>query len=194
MFLLDPPYTPGRNRMGSGLYRHWEVDHERLLDACSRLQGDFLVTSDDAPEIHTLAARHGLEVRRCQMKGSSHRPKSELLIGRNLGGGGASVERTGLGSEIRRGEGLEQGLQGGGVDLLSNLGRCLPLRIQRAPVQALRFHRYRAANAVRMRSPTPQADGSGTSWAGRIAKDRSRPCGSSATLPRLLMKASEPPP
>jgi hypothetical protein len=72
-FFLDPPYTAGGKRAGTRLYRHWEVDHARLFEACCYLRGSFLMTYDDAPEIHALAARHGLKVRRCLMSGSSHR-------------------------------------------------------------------------------------------------------------------------
>jgi DNA adenine methylase len=60
------------------------VDHASLFDVCTRLSGDFLMTYDDAPEIHALAKRHGLNVRRCLMRGSSHRQMPELLIGRDL--------------------------------------------------------------------------------------------------------------
>ena len=83
-FFLDPPYTAGGKRAGTRLYRHWEVDHASLFEACCHLRGDFLMTYDDAPEIHALAQRHGLEVRRCLMRGSSHRQMPELLIGRDL--------------------------------------------------------------------------------------------------------------
>ncbi len=83
-FFLDPPYTAGGKRAGTRLYRHWEVDHARLFEACCYLRGSFLMTYDDAPEIHALAARHGLKVRRCLMSGSSHRRMPELMIGRDL--------------------------------------------------------------------------------------------------------------
>lgn len=83
-FLLDPPYTAGGKRPGIRLYRHWEVDQARLFEAGSQLPGDFLMTCDDAPEIHALAARQGMEVRRRLMKGSTHRQMPELLIGRDL--------------------------------------------------------------------------------------------------------------
>lgn len=83
-FFLDPPYTAGGKRAGTRLYRHWEVDHASLFEACCHLLGDFLMTYDDAPEIHAFAQRHGLEVRRCLMRGSSHRQMPELLIGRDL--------------------------------------------------------------------------------------------------------------
>ncbi len=38
----------------------------------------------DAPEIHALTARHGLEVLRCLIKGDSHRQLLVFLIGRGL--------------------------------------------------------------------------------------------------------------
>lgn len=60
------------------------MDHARLFEACCHLRGSFLMTYDDAPEIHALAAQHGLEIRRCLMKGSSHRQTPELLIVRDL--------------------------------------------------------------------------------------------------------------
>lgn len=107
-FLLDPPYKAGGKRAGTRLYRHWEVDHASLFEACCHLRGDFLMTYDDAPEIQALAEQRGLEVRRCLMSGSSYRQMPELLFGRDLAW--MDIDRllsgSGDGRVIRNGSGL----------------------------------------------------------------------------------------
>ena len=50
---VDPPYVVNGRR----LYRHWEMDHEKLFAVMSEFTGDFLMTYDDAPEIRALARR-----------------------------------------------------------------------------------------------------------------------------------------
>jgi DNA adenine methylase len=86
VFFIDPPYTAGKNgkRAGKRLYAHNELDHERLFALVDQLQGDFLMTYDDAQEVHQLACRHGFDIRRVPMKTTHHSNTMELLIGRNL--------------------------------------------------------------------------------------------------------------
>jgi DNA adenine methylase len=84
VFFIDPPYTAGGKRAGSRLYKHCEVDHERLFSECEKLMGDFLLTYDNADEVRALADRHGFDYRPVAMKNTHHAEMSELLIGRNL--------------------------------------------------------------------------------------------------------------
>ncbi len=86
VFFIDPPYTAGKNgkRAGKRLYTHNELDHERLFALVNQLQGDFLMTYDDAQEVHELARRHGFDTRRVPMKTTHHTNTMELVIGRNL--------------------------------------------------------------------------------------------------------------
>ena len=86
MFFIDPPYTAGRNgkRAGQRLYAHNELDHARLFDLASHMQGDFLMTYDDAEEVRALAAQYGLDTRLVPMSNTHHARMTELLIGRNL--------------------------------------------------------------------------------------------------------------
>lgn len=84
VFFIDPPYTAGGKRAGSRLYRYSELDHEELFRIAATLAGDFLMTYDDAPEIHDLARRHGFDTEVVAMKSTHHARMSELLIGRNL--------------------------------------------------------------------------------------------------------------
>ena len=83
-FFIDPPYTAGGKRAGSRLYTHSEIDHERLFALCETLQGDFLLTYDNAEEVRTLAARHGFQTKPVAMNNTHHAEMKELLIGRNL--------------------------------------------------------------------------------------------------------------
>lgn len=79
-FFVDPPYTVAGRR----LYRHNELDHERLMEVVGGVKGDLLITYDDADEISTLAAKYGLATRRVPMKTTHHLYKWELLIGRDF--------------------------------------------------------------------------------------------------------------
>ncbi len=45
---------------------------------------DVLMTYDDAPELHDLARRHGLQTALVPMKNTHHAEMTELLIGRDL--------------------------------------------------------------------------------------------------------------
>ena len=79
-FFIDPPYTVAGRR----LYAHSEIDHGELFQTASRLRGDFLMTYDDAAEIHSLARRHGFRVGEVLMKNTHHEKKVELLLSRDL--------------------------------------------------------------------------------------------------------------
>ena len=86
VFFIDPPYTAGRNgkRAGRRLYTYFELDHEELFSIAETVQGDVLLTYDDAEEVRELAARHGFQMRLVAMKNTHHAKMTELLIGRNL--------------------------------------------------------------------------------------------------------------
>lgn len=73
---IDPPYTVAGRR----LYKHSDIDHERLFDIVAELRGDFLMTYDNTAHIRTLAERHGLPTRLIAMKTTHHRQKCELLV------------------------------------------------------------------------------------------------------------------
>jgi len=80
VFFIDPPYT----KAGRRLYKYHEIDHEKLFDLVEHVNGDFLLTYDDAPEIEALALQRGLVVERVLMKTTHHLKKYELVIGRHL--------------------------------------------------------------------------------------------------------------
>lgn len=84
VFFIDPPYTAGGKRAGSRLYTHWVMDHERLFDVTATLASDFLMTYDNADELHDLARRHNFDTLLVAMKNTHHAKMTELLIGRNL--------------------------------------------------------------------------------------------------------------
>jgi DNA adenine methylase len=61
VFFIDPPYTAAGKKAGSRLYTYAELDQEELFELASRLQGDFLMTYDDADGVRALAHSHGFD-------------------------------------------------------------------------------------------------------------------------------------
>ena len=84
VFFIDPPYTAGGKRAGSRLYRHFEIDHERLFALCKEIRGDFLMTYDNAAEVRQLAEKYCFETKLVSMKNTHHTKLDEILIGKNL--------------------------------------------------------------------------------------------------------------
>jgi DNA adenine methylase len=84
IFFFDPPYTAGGKRAGKRLYRHCDLDHERLFSLCESIHGDFLLTYDNTEEVRNLARRHGFQMRLIPMKNTHHAQMEELVIGRDL--------------------------------------------------------------------------------------------------------------
>jgi DNA adenine methylase len=84
VFFIDPPYTAAGKKAGSRLYTHNELNHEELFSVAASLQGDFLMTYDNAEGVVVLARKHNFAVKAISMKNTHHAEMSELLIGRNL--------------------------------------------------------------------------------------------------------------
>ena len=79
-WLVDPPYSLGGKKAGSRLYLHNCIDHELLFAGMSAVEGRFLMTYDDAPEVVAMAGKHGLVIARVPMKNTHHEIIYELLI------------------------------------------------------------------------------------------------------------------
>ncbi len=79
-YFIDPPYTVAGRR----LYAHHDVDHGRLFDLATALEGDFLMTYDNTEEIQRLAKAHGFATLQVAMTNTHNARKTELLIGRDL--------------------------------------------------------------------------------------------------------------
>lgn len=84
VFFIDPPYTAGGKKAGKRLYRHFSLDHERLFTLCESINGDFLMTYDNADEVKYLARRHGFQMRLIPMTNTHHTTMEELVIGKDL--------------------------------------------------------------------------------------------------------------
>lgn len=86
VFFIDPPYSVAGKGKGAGrrLYSCFEVDHERLFELVSTVEGDFLMTYDNAEEVKVLANKFGFDTELVAMKNTHHAEMNELLIGRNL--------------------------------------------------------------------------------------------------------------
>jgi len=77
---VDPPYFVE----GKRLYSHWQIEHRTLFAVLKEFKGDFLLTYDDAPLIHTWIEEFDYQVVAVKVKTAHHTKKRELLIGRNL--------------------------------------------------------------------------------------------------------------
>ncbi len=84
VFFIDPPYTAAGKRAGTRLYKHNELDHEKLFEITAKLRGDFLMTYDHADGVVEMARQHGFDTELVAMKNTHHAEMTELLIGRNL--------------------------------------------------------------------------------------------------------------
>ena len=77
---IDPPYTVASRR----LYRHNDVDHERLFSLASQHQGPCLLTYDDTKEVRTWAKKYGVLCKNVAMQNAHLDKKKELLISRDF--------------------------------------------------------------------------------------------------------------
>ena len=84
VYFIDPPYTAGGKKAGKRLYKHYEIDHERLFTICESVKGDFLITYDNADEVKSMARAHGFQMRLIPMTNTHHATMEELVIGKNL--------------------------------------------------------------------------------------------------------------
>lgn len=79
-FFIDPPYTVA----GKRLYNHFEVDHHRIFELASQMEGHFLLTYDDTKEVRALADSFSLPYRTIPMQTTHLITKEELLISDNF--------------------------------------------------------------------------------------------------------------
>lgn len=84
VYFVDPPYTAGGKKAGKRLYKHYDLDHERLFTVCEVLKGDFLITYDNAEEVKLMARNHGFQMRLIPMTNTHHSTMEELVIGKDL--------------------------------------------------------------------------------------------------------------
>jgi len=81
LFFVDPPYTKAARR----LYRHWDIDHERLFKVLQQVKGDVLMTYDDTREVRCWARKYGFRVKTIAMRTTHHTTKRELMISKCFG-------------------------------------------------------------------------------------------------------------
>ncbi len=79
-FFIDPPYTIA----GKRLYTYFDIDHERLFMLTAKIQGKFMLTYDDTPEIRLLADKYNLKYKTIPMKTTLHYEKNEIIISDNF--------------------------------------------------------------------------------------------------------------
>lgn len=84
IFFVDPPYTASAKKAGTRLYKYHQLDHDKLFQTMAQVEGDFLMTYDNAKEVRDLARRYILEFKKVAMSNTHHATLNELLIGRDL--------------------------------------------------------------------------------------------------------------
>lgn len=78
---IDPPYPKACRR----LYKHSDVDHERVFQMAREAAGPILLTYDNSEEVNGLVEKYGFQSERLSMSTTHHWEKYELLIGKDLG-------------------------------------------------------------------------------------------------------------
>lgn len=79
LFYLDPPYWGCEGDYGKTLFSR--ADFERIADHLGRLQGRFLMSINDVPEVRETFARFQIEeVATTYSIGDKHRPAAELFV------------------------------------------------------------------------------------------------------------------
>lgn len=84
VFFIDPPYTAGGKKAGKRLYTHFDLDHQTLFRLCSKIQGDFVMTYDNAEEVKDMAFQYNFQAKPIAMKSTHHAAMTELVVGKNL--------------------------------------------------------------------------------------------------------------
>lgn len=77
---VDPPYTAGGKRAGTRLYKHNDVNHERLFDLIASRPAPALMTYDDTDTARDLANKHGFQLDHVAMKSTHNVAMKELTI------------------------------------------------------------------------------------------------------------------
>ncbi len=80
IFFIDPPYLSA----GKRLYKHSDINHEKLFELCSKIKGSFLMTYDMSDEIVDLANKFNFKTKKILMQTTHLIKKYELLISRNF--------------------------------------------------------------------------------------------------------------
>ena len=75
-FFIDPPYT----KAGHRLYTLHDINHHKLFELVSKIEGRFLMTYDDTPEVRDWADEFGLPYTTIPMQTTHLIKKEELLI------------------------------------------------------------------------------------------------------------------
>lgn len=75
-FFIDPPYT----KAGKRLYTFYDIDHEKLFELTSRIQGKYMLTYDDTEQIRAWADKYNLKYKTTPMKTTHHLEKNEIII------------------------------------------------------------------------------------------------------------------
>lgn len=79
-YFIDPPYLIA----GKRLYAENKLDHRRLFEIASKLEGRVLMTYDDTAEIRALAREFSFKFRSVRMLSRQHQTKTELLIAKDF--------------------------------------------------------------------------------------------------------------
>lgn len=83
VFYLDPPYSLAGGP-GKRLYRHWQLDHDRLFALAGSVEGDVLISHHDHPRTRALARANGFRAAVVEVNTKRGRAP-ELLAARTFG-------------------------------------------------------------------------------------------------------------
>jgi DNA adenine methylase len=79
-FFVDPPYTANGKGPGIRLYRHAEIDHEKLFTLLAQLRGACFVTYHPAAPVKRIGEQFGFKSSTTGMRTTHHRHRRELVF------------------------------------------------------------------------------------------------------------------
>ncbi len=95
-YFVDPPYSVGNKQAGKRLYNHFDIDHENLFTLIGQIQGDFLMTYSNDPEVIELVKKYGFDFITVSMQSSHNGEMTELVIGRDLDWARTTIDDWGV--------------------------------------------------------------------------------------------------
>ncbi|MBA3044772.1 MAG: DNA adenine methylase [Candidatus Thermoplasmatota archaeon] len=84
VFFVDPPYTASTKNAGRRLYRHYQIEHEKLFQLFSNRAYPFMMTYDDSIEIRNLCDKYSMNYQFIPMKNTHNLKQQELIISNDL--------------------------------------------------------------------------------------------------------------
>lgn len=82
IFFVDPPYTASKKNAGKRLYKHFDIEHEKLFYLLKNSVCNFMLTYDYDENVVNLSEQYRFNYEKTAMTGTHNSLRYELLITR----------------------------------------------------------------------------------------------------------------